>query len=86
MSDETSFQYAKRMFMLFRAIVKFYSTNRFFGIHVVLENEKEEGGNVSGLILRQVYDRVKLHRRYSLLFLWIRVLEMLVLVMLEMKC
>ena len=29
MSDEKSFQYAKRMFPLFRAIVKFCSTNRF---------------------------------------------------------
>ena len=28
MSDEKSFQYAKRMFPLFRAIVKFCSTNR----------------------------------------------------------
>ena len=30
MSDEKSFQYAKRMFPLFRAIVKFCSTNRLF--------------------------------------------------------
>ena len=30
MSNEKSFQYAKRMFPLFRAIVKFCSANRLF--------------------------------------------------------
>ena len=36
-SDEKSFQYAKRMFSPFRAIVKFCSTNRLFTLFNVGE-------------------------------------------------
>ena len=33
MSDEKSFQYVKRILPLFRAVVKFCSTNRLFALH-----------------------------------------------------
>ena len=43
MSDEKSFQYAKAMFLLFRAIVKFCSTNR-----LLTDNISED---ISGYVL-----------------------------------